>query len=176
MSTIDLVLILPIAYGTWRGFQKGLLLELVSMLALVAGVLGALKLHSWGMETILPALNIGLQGIAPYVVFLLLFIGLVLGIHVLGKVLKTVLGMTLLGSFDNLAGAITGAAKWFFGLSLFIWGTEMAGINLAPEASADSLLFPMLVKAGPKAIAGISFVLPFAGDLLAQVKEALIGS
>lgn len=173
MSTIDLVLLVPLALGTWKGYQKGLLLEVVSLLALVVGVLGALKLHNWGMEHLLPMLHIGLQGIAPYVVFLLLFVGLVISIHLLGKVLKTAIGFTPFGMFDSLGGAAVGFIKWFFGLSLFIWATEMAGINLAPEATSSSFLYPMLVKAGPMAISGISFVLPFVKTWLLEVKSAL---
>ena len=173
MNVTDLVLLVPIAIGTWKGYQKGLLLEVVSLLALVAGILGALKLHHWGMEHLLPLLHIGIQGIAPYVVFVLLFIGLVLGIHVLGKVAKTAIGFTPLGFFDNIGGAITGAIKWFFALSLFIWATEMAGINLASGATSDSWLHPMLVKAGPKAISGISYVLPFVKTWLLEAKAAL---
>ena len=173
MTTIDLVLLVPLAIGTWKGYQKGLLLEIVSLLALVVGVLGALKLHNWGMEHLLPLLDFGIQGIAPYVVFLLLFIGLVIGVHLFGKVLKTAIGFTPFGMFDSLGGAAVGFIKWFFGLSLFVWATEMAGINLAPEAATDSVLYPMLVKAGPKAIAGVSFVLPFVRNWLLEVKAAL---
>jgi membrane protein required for colicin V production len=175
MSTLDLVLIVPLLYGTWRGWQKGLLLEIVSLLALFLGVLGALKLHSWGMKVLLPHLNIGLAGIAPYVVFLILLIGLVMGVHMLGKVLKTVLGYTLLGSFDNLGGALMGTAKMLFGLSLFVWASNLAGVVVSAETSGGSILYPVLMKTGPKAIHGVSYVLPFVKTLLTEITATLKG-
>jgi len=175
MNTLDLVLMVPLLYGAWRGWQKGLLLEIVSLLALFLGVLGALKLHSWGMTVLLPHLNIGLAGVAPYVVFLILLVGLVMGVHMLGKLLKTVLSYTMLGGFDSLGGALMGTAKMLFGLSLFVWASQLAGVAVSTGTSGDSILYPVLVKTGPKAISGISYVLPFAKSLLADVAGTLKG-
>ena len=38
MSTFDFFLAIPIAYGAFQGFRKGLLLELVSLVALVLAI------------------------------------------------------------------------------------------------------------------------------------------
>ncbi len=44
LTTFDWFLLAPIAFGAFMGFRKGLLLEVVSFLALLIGVLGGLKL------------------------------------------------------------------------------------------------------------------------------------
>ena len=52
MSTFDFFLAIPIAYGAFQGFRKGLLLELVSLVALVLAILGGLKLLDTALHVI----------------------------------------------------------------------------------------------------------------------------
>ncbi|MEJ7662356.1 MAG: CvpA family protein [Hymenobacter sp.] len=40
MTALDLLLLLPLAVGTVRGYRRGLVLEVVSLLAFVLGVVG----------------------------------------------------------------------------------------------------------------------------------------
>lgn len=45
MSTFDFFLAIPISYGAFMGFRKGLLLELVSLVALVLAILEIGRAH-----------------------------------------------------------------------------------------------------------------------------------
>ena len=46
MTPLDLLLLLPLAVGTVKGYRRGLVLEAVSLLAFVLGVVGGLLLGS----------------------------------------------------------------------------------------------------------------------------------
>ena len=40
---LDIVLALPLIWGAYKGFKKGLIIEITTLIALVAGLYGAIK-------------------------------------------------------------------------------------------------------------------------------------
>jgi membrane protein required for colicin V production len=38
MTLLDLFLVLPLIYGAWRGFKKGLIIEIFTLLAIIVGI------------------------------------------------------------------------------------------------------------------------------------------
>ena len=170
MTTFDWFLAVPIAYGAFMGFRKGLLLEIVSLVALIIGVLGGLKL----LNAAIPVMKsfIGdVFGLLPLLTFLVVFVLIILGVRMIGILLKKVIGLTPLGLFDNVLGAGVGALKWCMAVGLLLYVSQMAGISLAEDASKTSVIYPYVVKATPLALDLIGFVLPFAKSLLTVFKE-----
>jgi membrane protein required for colicin V production len=170
MSTFDFFLALPILYGAFQGFRKGLLLELVSLVGLVLAILGGLKL----LDTALPLMEgfIGdAHGLLPYVTFLIVFVGIILLIHVGGLMLKKILDFTPFGLFDNLLGGLLGALKWCVSLSLLLYVSEMAGISVSPETASASMVYPVVIKTTPYALEILGYVLPFVKALIFSLQQ-----
>lgn len=170
MSTFDFFLALPILYGAFQGFRKGLLLELVALVGLVLAILGGLKL----LDTALLVMKdfIGdVHGLLPYVTFLVVFVGIILMIHIGGLILKKVLDFTPFGLFDNLLGGLLGALKWCVALSLLLYVSEMAGISISPETAASSLVYPVVIKTTPYALDILGYVLPFVKALIFSLRQ-----
>jgi membrane protein required for colicin V production len=170
LSTFDIFLALPILYGAFQGFRKGLLLELVSLVGLVVAILGGLKL----LNTALPIMQgfVGDAGaLLPYVTFLVIFIGIIFAVHVGGLLLKKVLDFTPFGFFDNLLGGALGALKWCFALSLLLYVSNMAGISITEKTAADSVVYPVVLKATPYALGILGYVLPFVKVLMSSLKQ-----
>ena len=57
------------------------------------------------------------DNLLPFISFLIIFLAILLLVNMLGKVVKKMVDMTLLGGVDRFAGAIVGIAKWAIGLS-----------------------------------------------------------
>jgi membrane protein required for colicin V production len=173
MNPLDLLLLLPLVVGTAKGYRRGLVLEVVSLLAFVLGVVGGLYLLSAAIPLVRSYLG-ELFGLLPLVAFLLVLVGIMWGVHLLGGLVKTAVHFTPLGVLDNLLGAAAGALKWLLGLSLLLHGTALAGLPLlAPSLTAGSVVLPWVVKATPLALQLTGYVLPFAHNLLARLKSAL---
>lgn len=152
------------------GFRKGLLLELISLLALVLGILLGLKL----LDSALPVMRdyIGdAGGLLPFVTFLVVFVAIILGVRVLGLLLKKIIDFTPFGLFDNILGALLGALKWCLALSLLLYVSDMAGISITAETAADSMVYPVVLKTTPYALGVVSYVLPFVKALLLSLKD-----
>ncbi|MFD2248562.1 CvpA family protein [Pontibacter ruber] len=170
MSTFDFFLILPIAFGAFQGFRKGLLLELVSLVALVLAILGGLKL----LDTALPVMKefIGdAGGLLPYVTFLVVFVGIILLIHLGGLFLKKIIDFTPFGLFDNFLGGVLGALKWCLALSMLFYVSDMAGISVTSETASASMVYPVVLKSTPYALDILSYLLPFIKALLSSLKS-----
>jgi len=173
MTGLDLLLLLPLAVGTAKGFRRGLVLEVVSLLAFVLGVVGGLSLLSAAIPVVRSYLG-ELFGLLPLVAFLLVLVLVMWGVHLVGSIIKKAVHLTPLGMLDNLLGAAAGGLKWLLGLSLLLHGTALAGLPLlAPGLVAGSVVLPWVQAATPLALQLTAYVLPFSHNLLARLKRAM---
>lgn len=173
MNPLDLLLLLPLVVGIAKGYRRGLVLEAVSLLAFVVGVVGGLYLLSAAIPMVRTYLG-ELFGLLPLVSFLLVLVAIMWGVHLLGGLVKTAVHLTPLGVLDHLLGAAAGGLKWLLGLSLLLHGTALAGLPLlAPDLAAGSVVLPWVRQATPLALQLTGYVLPFAQDLLARLKAAM---
>ena len=92
MNILDIIILVPIAYGLVRGLIKGFVHELTSLVAIAAGVVGA---KIWA-----PALAVQLatwfnmqSNVAQPVSYLLLFIAIALCLHLVGKLFEKKTGV-----------------------------------------------------------------------------------
>tara|TARA_R110000868_G_scaffold156261_2_gene382930 strand:- start:990 stop:1505 length:516 start_codon:yes stop_codon:yes gene_type:complete len=110
MGVIDIVLGALILFGLVRGFMKGLFVEVASLVALIAGVYGAIHFSNfaagflqnrteWNEKTI----NI--------TAFAITFIVIVLAIALAGKALTKLADFAALGIINKLLGGVFGALK-----------------------------------------------------------------
>lgn len=149
-------------------------MEIVALLALVLGIIGAFKLLHVGMNKLDQYFDISGQ-LLPYVSFIVLFIVIIVLVNLLGRTVKRVLDMTLLGGFDRFAGALLGVLKWSFGMSLLLWLTVSFNVKLSEDVMESSVLYPYIETLAPTVIDLSANVLPFAGDLIKSIEEFLQG-
>ena len=173
MTALDILLLLPLGVGVVKGYRRGLVLEVVSLLAFVLGVVGGLLLLSAAIPVVRTYLG-ELHGLLPLVAFLLVLVAIMWGVHLLGGLLKKAVHLTPLGVLDNLLGAAAGGLKWLLGLSLLLYGTALAGLPLLPASvRAGSVVLPWVQRATPLALRLMGYVLPFAQHLLARLKAVM---
>ena len=173
MTALDILLLLPLGVGVVKGYRRGLVLEVVSLLAFALGVVGGLLLLSAAIPVVRTYLG-ELHGLLPLVAFLLVLVAIMWGVHLLGGLLKKAVHLTPLGVLDNLLGAAAGGLKWLLGLSLLLYGTALAGLPLLPASvRAGSVVLPWVQRATPLALHLMGYVLPFAQHLLARLKAVM---
>lgn len=119
MNYFDYLLLLPVVYGLYRGFTKGLIIELASLVALIAGVYGAMHFSSFTFEYLSAFVEIEttyLQLASYGLTFLLI----VLVITLTGKILTMLVKMVALGIVNRMMGAIFGGLKALLILSVLL--------------------------------------------------------
>jgi membrane protein required for colicin V production len=146
MSYIDLLLAVPLLWGLVRGFMKGFIVSVSSLIALVLGVYGAI-LFSDRLGLHLQEAH-GLEGpFMPAIAFSLVFLAIVVGVYFLGRAVQKVVHMAALGFFNKVAGALFGLLKAMLILSVIILLLEKADeyLQVLPkEEMANSLLYPIV--------------------------------
>lgn len=108
MNIVDMIIIAIVCLGMIRGIFRGLSSELASIIGIFAGFYGAYLFH--------PRLAAFFPQAVPdcpahIAAFAVIFCGVLVLVGLLGKLIRFVLGITLLGWLDRLLGAGFGAAK-----------------------------------------------------------------
>ncbi len=136
MNAWDITLLLILLLGAYRGYTKGILLEVVAILAFVVAVIGALQLMSWGVVFLSDTLQT--EGAwLPLLAFVLLFVGILTGVSIAGRMLKSVIHLTPIGYLDGLLGGAVGVIKWAFGISIVFILLEYAQVELPHTESSE---------------------------------------
>ena len=157
--------------GIYFGYQKGLLIELITLLAFVIAIVSAFKL----LHTALEFLN---QYIPPgsfsvLLAFILVFTLVFVLIFLLGKLLKKTIDYTFFGVFDKIAGGVVGGLKAAFSVSMILWLCHHSGIDgLYDQYTKGAMIYPYLLGFGPEFIHWISYVIPFK-DIFPAIKRML---
>ncbi|MEO1053882.1 MAG: CvpA family protein [Bacteroidota bacterium] len=172
MSTIDIIILIPLLWGAYRGFQKGLILELLMIAALILGIVLGFKLIYFGMDLLNDHFEMNGQ-LLPYISFIIIFLLAVFLVSMVGKWFKKLIDYTLIGSIDNFLGALLGLLKWALGLSTILWLSASFDMHLPEKWTDGALIFPYLLNVAPKTAEYVSFLLPFTDGLFDEIAKLL---
>ncbi|HEX7511171.1 MAG TPA: CvpA family protein [Chitinivibrionales bacterium] len=117
MHAFDIVFYIFSAIFIIIGIRRGFIEEVVRLLALVSGFVCGLVLY----KPLMPKLSF--LSLAPHVTAVIAFLGIFLGCTILllliGKLIKKIVSLAMLGWLDRLGGGLVGALKaivlgWIF--------------------------------------------------------------
>jgi len=151
MNYIDIVLGIILILAAIQGFRKGFIVELASLAALVLGIWGAIKFSDWTAGFISRTFNFHSEFLTT-IAFLVTFIGIVILIHILGKVLDNTVKAIALGFLNRLAGIIFGALKVAVILSILLMLFDPIDENvhiLPPSQKTTSKIYAPMKRLVP---------------------------
>lgn len=148
MKWIDIILVLFIAFGAVRGYREGFLMTIISLIAIVLGILGGFKLLGNAMLMLDSHFEIS-TSILPFVAFSVVFVIIVIVVSLLGKVIKSSINQSFLGQIDQAMGALIGMFKSAFLLSIVIWIVDSMGLLSVHDWAEGSRLFPYVSGFAP---------------------------
>ena len=119
MVLIDIILLAFIALGIVRGFINGLFVEVASIIALIAGIYGAIHFSNFAAEFLQEKVDWNEKTITISA-FAITFIVIVLVIALAGKALTKLADFAALGMLNKLLGAIFGGIKMTLVLSVLL--------------------------------------------------------
>ena len=110
MSFLDIILGLLLVYGLYKGLKNGLIIELASIVALIAGIYGAIHFSYYAGDQLSQTIDWEERYI-NLTAFVITFILIVLAVHLLAKLLTKIASFAMLGWLNRLAGGIFGVVK-----------------------------------------------------------------
>jgi len=147
MSGIDIVLAALILFGLIRGIMKGLFVEVASLVALIAGVYGAIHFSNYAAEFLQSKVDWNKKAINA-TAFAITFVIIVFSIALVGKALTKLADFAALGIINKLLGGIFGGLKIALILSvlLFIFDKMNKTIPFADEKTLNKSMLYQPVK------------------------------
>lgn len=172
MNVLDIFLIVPLLWGAYRGYQRGLFIEIIGVIAFVIALVIGFKFLGFGMNLIAPAIGESLANrFLPYLSFMVIFFPTIFFINKIGWMLRRALRFTILGTIDGFAGALVGIFTWVFGISTFIWLMNTIEIRLPNELIKGSLVYPHIVQVAPTVISKVSDWIPTGGNIIKDLAK-----
>ena len=167
MSPADIVLIVLVLLGAWSGYREGFLMELISLVAIILGVLGGFKLMGVGMIFLQDRFNAD-KTTLPYLSFAVIFIIIVLLVRLLGNVVKHSIDKSFLGTVDQVMGGVLGTFKTLFMLSIVIWIMDSFKFTPKTAWTEGSWLYPFTALLAPRTADWIGGFLPVFKEIFRQ--------
>jgi len=163
MNTVDIVLGIFLLYGLVRGFFRGFLTELASLVGLVAGIYGAIHFSYYAGEFLSQHVDWDIE-IINLASLAITFLIIIFVVSLVGKMLTKVADFAALGIVNKLLGAIFGLLKSAFVASVIIMFFMTSNKTLEfveTETLEESVLYEPVAVIAP-------IILP---SIIKQVKE-----
>lgn len=148
MYWLDLGIVVVIAWLTYRAFLTGLIREIVTTVALVAGAV--LAGHFYGELSADIAFAIEDEQWRDLIAFASIFIGaLVLG-HIGAMLMRQAASLLLLGAFDRAGGAAFGFFKGLLLVEVLLFAALAFPVSdTVDDAIDDSVIAPLFIEQIP---------------------------
>ena len=170
---IDIIFFILIVIAIVKGYQKGFIIALFSIIALIAGLAAALKLSA-AMAVYLQH-NVAVPSKwLPVISFALVFLLVVFLVHLGARLIEKTVEMVLLGWANRLGGIVLYMLLYTIIFSVVIFYADKIKI-FDRSAIENSRVYPVVQPIGPKVIDGIGHLVPIFKDTFKQLESFFAG-
>ena len=120
INLLDLIILIPLLLFAFNGYKKGIIIEVTTLAALLLGIYAALFFSDYTANLLTGSFNISKEYL-NIIAFVATFIGVLLLVMILGRILEKVVNLLMLGIINKLAGAAFGILKGALLLSIIIF-------------------------------------------------------
>lgn len=159
---IDILLGITVLLAIFKGWTRGLIVGLFSLLALILGAAAALKLS--GSFAVYMAAKTGHPSpLWPVATFILIFLAAALLVRLIARLLEKTLQLAMLGWFNRFCGVILYVAAYITLFSVALWLANQMYL-VSPSVKTSSRAYSWVASIGPRAVT-------FAGDIIPWFKH-----
>jgi membrane protein required for colicin V production len=164
VNVLDIILVAAFIIGAVSGYQKGFLVSLFSLAGIFLGILLGFKLMGVAMLKLANAFNLD-DRILPYAGFGLVFVIVIIVVNLIGKLVKSSIDKTVLGSADQWAGGALGLLKAAFMVSVIFWILDALAFELPEHWVAGSQLYAFTANVAPTVAEWVGDIFPVFRNL-----------
>lgn len=172
MNYLDIIIAIILLLFGVKGFRKGLIIEVVTLLAFAVGIYGAMHFSDFTAEHLKEFMEINPKYLNT-TAFVLTFILLVILVNIIGRMVTKLIQAMNLGFFNKLGGAVFGMAKGVLLCSIMVMvlnNFQLLGI-VKPEVREQSKLYPYIEETVPYVYRGFDLVKGYVDDLQNEEEE-----
>ena len=172
MNYLDIIIAIILFLFGFKGFRKGLVIEVVTLLAFAVGIYGAMHFSDFTAAHLQDFMDINPKYINT-VAFVLTFILLVVLVNLLGRWITNLIKAMNLNFWNKLGGAVFGAVKGVLLCSVLLMvltNFQLIGV-VKSEVREQSLLYPYVEKTVPFVYRGFDLVRDYAKEVLPEQEK-----
>ncbi len=174
------MLCIPLIWGFYKGFTKGLIIEAASLIAFSFGVWGGIHFSDFVAAKIKQWFH-WQSPYLPVVSFAVTFLGIIITIFFIAKLIQKMVSGMALGGINKILGAVFGALKFAMVMSVIIFvidAIEKSYPLITFKTKQESVLYHPIGKIAPTLIPAlrnskIAELLPKPGDMEVEMKGKL---
>lgn len=170
---IDIVFIVLMVIAIVKGYRKGAIIAVFSLIALMAGLAAAIKLSVVTAAWMKDSLHVGAKWL-PVIAFAAVFIAVVLLVRLGAGLLEKTAELALLGWANKIAGMLLYIAVYTVMLSVLLFYAEKVSL-VATGTIASSKVYSFIQPLGPRAMNAIGTMIPVFKDMFMQLEDFFAG-
>jgi len=159
MNILDIIIGIPVLWMAYRGFTKGFVIEVTTLIALLLGIYAALNFSSYTAGLLNDYFTLE-QQYMTILSFAVTFVVVVIAIVLIGRLLERFVNLIALGFLDKLAGGLFGIVKAAFIISVIFLVINSFDTNesvISPEKKKNSVLYGPVSSLVPAILPLIDF-------------------
>ena len=170
---IDLIFAVIIILAILKGYKRGLIVGLFSLVAVIIGLAAAIKLSTVAAEYIGSSINISQQWL-PIISFIIVFVIVVLLIRLGANAIEKAVEVVTLGWLNKLGGILLYVAIYTIVFSVLLFYAEEMKL-LKPETIHQSAVYTFVQPWGPKTINTVGDIIPVFKNMFGELGQFFDG-
>lgn len=157
MNYLDIILVIPLLWGFYKGVTRGLIVEAATIAAFFLAIWVAVHFCDWLTKVAHEKFGSTTEYL-PLITFAVLFLGVLVLVFFVAKLAENTVKAGSLGWLNKIAGAVFGVLKFGLILSLIIFISEAVEKSypfLKGSTKEGSLLYSPVSKIAPALIPGL---------------------
>ena len=172
MNYLDIIIAIILFLFGFKGFRKGLIIEVVTLLAFALGIYGAMHFSDFTAAHLNEFMEINPKHLNT-VAFVLTFILLVILVNLIGRWMTNLVKAMNLSFWNKLGGFVFGFAKGVLLCSILVMvlnNLQLIGV-VKPEVREQSKLYPYIELTVPFVYRGFDLVKDYAKEMIPEEQE-----
>ncbi len=166
---IDFIFAALIILAIFKGYQKGLILAVFSIIAFIIGLAAALKLSTVVADYLKTSVSVSAKWL-PFIAFALVFFVVILLVRLGAKLIEKTFQAVMLGWLNRIGGIVLYALLYLIILSIFVFYAEKLQL-LQPATIQSSVTYKFIQPWGPVVMDNIGRLIPAFKDMFTQLGD-----
>ncbi|MGB3076840.1 MAG: CvpA family protein [Chitinophagales bacterium] len=168
---IDIIWMILALYGIWKGWTKGFILSVFTLLSWGIGIMAAIKLSTVTATALHDQLHID-SVYLPVISYVLVFVVIALVIYLVGKSLEKIIELAQMGFVNRISGVILYVAIYTVLFSIFIWLLDQVDL-ISTFVKHQSKTYSSISSISDFMIHHVSSFTPVVKNLFAEFQAML---
>ncbi|MEZ2441309.1 membrane protein required for colicin V production [Chitinophaga sp. W3I9] len=166
---IDIIFAIIMVFAIYRGYTRGLIVALFSLVAAILGLAAALKLTAITALYVQEHWDMHSRWV-PVICFVCLFLGVILLVRLGAGALQKLVELVMLGWLNKLGGILLYSVIFIIIYSVVLWMANQV-YWLSPETKLQSVVYPYIENIGPWVLDHMGSVIPVFKNMFTELQS-----